>query len=40
MSQRDKLKEKMKKMNPMFREQLRQEIKNNNKPSTAIQVAK
>ena len=30
----------MKKMNPMFREQLRQEIKNNNKPSTVIQVAK
>lgn len=36
MSERDKLKEKMKKLNPHFRNHLQQQIREMNKPVTAI----
>ena len=40
LSERDKLKEKMKKMKPDFRNMLRTEIKTLNKPSTSVFVKK
>lgn len=40
LSQRDRLKLKMKKMNPLFRENLRQEIKTFNKPTTSLKAGK
>jgi hypothetical protein len=36
LSEREKLKEKMRKMAPKFRNQLRQEIKVMNKPTTSV----
>lgn len=36
MTERDKLKEKMKKLNPHFRNQLQQQIREMNKPVSAI----
>jgi hypothetical protein len=40
MSERDKLKEKMRKMKPAFRHKLRQEIKTMNKPSSSVYLKK
>ena len=40
LSERDKLKEKMKRMNPQFSNQLRAEIKHMNKPTSSIFLKK